>query len=359
MPQSRGGDGSETMANANAAVAGDPQDDLAPGSNTPLTEREAADGIESLLGDDLLIADPAHKDGDDEEPHEPDPLGEDEEDAEENADTEDDGSPEPGTAGKYVASNAKYKLSDGTEITVGELARNNLFQRDYSKKTEEVAREREVVTQEKAEIAQVSQKLREEREFLIWYAEQNIPKPPAFPSVPASQDPMAHLQYAEDKRRYDVMAESWRAFKAGQAQDEQRKTGETQAEAQKRAATEVAALFDAIPVLKDQKKATAFFDALEKGAAEHYKLTQNQIADALKTDHRYGLILRDALAYRRAKAQAPAVQKELAAKPRLVRSGGQRSDPGQQVRRSIQKTTERLRQTGSMADGISAIEQLL
>lgn len=346
------------MANAAQVVADPP--DLAPDNDVPLTEKQAATDIESLLTDDLLgnDADPAPKEGDKTtKPREPDPLGEDEEDPGKDAGQDEDGSPET-TGGKYVAANAKFKMADGKEITVGELARNNLFQSDYSRKTEELAREREVISKKDAAIAELLNTVEEERKFLRWHAEQNIPQRPAAPTNSPEQDPMAWLKYQAAMENYGKMVNAWQAFKNGEAQAAERKAGETQQQAMVRAQREVGALFEAIPILKDEKKATAFFDAIEKGAAEYYRFTQTEIAEALKQDHRYGLVLRDALAYRRAKTKAPEVQKELTRIPKLVR-GSARQAEGQQVRNSIRKTTERLRDNPSLENGALAIEQLI
>ncbi len=100
----------------------------APEAGKPLTENEAVDSIADLLGDDLeATPDPKADKDEEDEPASKDPLGDDEEDVEtDKGDDEDDGPQDSATAGKYVSAQAKYKLADGTEITVGELARNNL-----------------------------------------------------------------------------------------------------------------------------------------------------------------------------------------------------------------------------------------
>lgn len=345
--------------------AADQVDDVAelppkePANVTALSQKDAAADIEDILGDDLQIEDPAPDDEDKTaEDVETDPLGlDDAEDVGKEDDEDEDGPQEATAAGQYVSPKAKYKLADGTEITVGELARNNLFQRDYSQKTEETAREKAEYLSRKAEIDQVSQKVSEEREFLIWFAEQNVPKVPTAPIDP--NDPMAEIEYARAMRQYNLMAESWRAFKNGQQQDEQRKAGETQAEANKRGQKEVSTLFEKIPMLKDNKKAKTFFDTLETAGAEHYGLTQDEIATATKQDHRYILILRDALAHRRAKAAAPQLQKELAKKPVTVKGSAQRGSQQQVQQRSKKQASDELRATGSMRAGIAAIEALI
>lgn len=322
-----------------------------------LSQKDAASDIEDILGDDLLPADPKADDEDKTADEPADPLADEQdsaEDVEEDDDAAEDGSSRPG---QYVSPKGKYKLSDGTEITVAELARNNLYQRDYSQKTEALSREKDEFAAEKTATSQLAQTVSEERKFLIWFAEQNVPKAPEPPADP--NDYVAEIEYARQKRAYDTMVESWRAFKAGEQQETERKTGETSAQARKRQQKEVQTLFDKVPMLKDGKKAQAFFDTLAEAGAKYYGFTQDEIANSAKSDHRLILALRDAAQYRRAKEKAPAVQKELTRKPVTVKGSAQRGSPQQMQQRSKKQATERLRETGSMRDGIAAIEALI
>ena len=330
----------------------------APETGKPQSVSEAADSIADLLGGDLEeTPDPKAKPGEDDEDAS-DPLGDDEDVAGDEADDDADG-PEKATAGKYVSGSAKYKMADGTEITVQELARNSLYQRDYSKKTEEVAREREVITKEKTDVAQLSKTLKEERDYVIWFAETFAPKQP---QVRQDIDPLlAEIEYNRDLRHYQAFAESYRQFKSMQAQDDQRKTGETQQQAAARAKREVGQLFERIKIdpNKEPAKAKAFFEEIEQRGKEFYGLESNQIADLVKSDHRAALVLRDAIRYRKGQATAPKVQEKLKQVPKMVRQPTARIAPDQQQTRALRSTGEKLRQTGSLNDGIAAIEALL
>lgn len=343
------------QAQTEAAVS---EQQTAPDAGKPLTVNEAENSIADLLGADLDTPDPKAKTNEDkDEDAEEDPLGTTEEDVEpETADDTSDGS---GTAGKYVAANAKYKLADGTEITVGELARNNLFQRDYTGKTEEVARERETITKEKAEVAQLSQTLSAEREYVIWFAQTHAPKMPEPPALSAAEDPIGHLQYNEDVRKYQVFAESYRQFTESQKADTERQKGETQAEANKRAAKEVTVLFDKVKIDPQSPKAKQFFDAIEKGASEFYGLNADQIANLAKQDHRTILVLRDAIRAKQNKKAVPEVATKLKTVPKMLRAPTARQAPDQQQARVRTQSGDKLRQTGSMSDGIAAIEALI
>lgn len=326
----------------------------------PMSTAEATDSIAALFGGDPET-DPKTKETEDDEDASKDPLGTEDEDAAKDTEKEEDGSSDDkATAGKYVSGQAKYKMADGTEITVADLARNNLFQRDYSGKTEEVARERAVVTKEKAEVAQLSQTLNEERQYLIWFAENFAPQPPQPPQLGAVDDPVGHLKYAEDLRNYQMFAESYRQFTGAQTQETERLKGETQKEATERARREVGLLYQSIKIdPKDNVKSSAFFTALEKGALEEYKFTSNEVAELAQKDHRWVLVLRDAIRAKRNKTAAPQVQEKLKTVPVMKRAPTARQAPNQQQDRARAASGEKLRQTGSMRDGIAAIEALI
>lgn len=336
--------------------ASDPQ--IAPDEPKPLTEAEGADSIADLLGDDPETDPKTAKD--DKEPASKDPLGpDDEEEVGETATEEDDGS--KATAGKYVSGNAKYKLADGTEITVSELARNNLYQRDYSKKTEEVARERETITKLKTETDQLSHQLQDWRQFHLWYSQNFVPQAPQPPTVPFAQDPIAHGEYREAVDRYNAMVNAYQQFRAADEVETKRKGETTTKEANDKAVKEISALYQRLKLdpQKDQSKANAFFQKLAEGAREFYELDEPTIAAATKQDHRFILILRDAIRARQNKKAAPEVEKTLKALPRMTRQPTARVPGNQRREQASTQTREKLQRSGSMNDGAAAIEALL
>lgn len=333
----------------------------APESGKPLTTKEATDSIADLLGDDPEILDPKAKQAaeDEDDDASKDPLGSEDEDVD--AETGDDKGDAPESGGKFVAATAKYKLADGTVISVGDLARNNLYQRDYSQKTEALAKERQGFEAKAKEVDQLSRHTSEERQYLIWFAENFAPKPPQPPAGSPTDDPIGHLTFNEEARRYQAFGESYRQFKTAQDQEGQRKTGETQQEAAKRAQSEVSTLFQRIKIdpQREPAKAKAFFEAIESGAKELYGLEPSQIADLVKSDHRAALVMRDAIRYHKNKSAAPKVQEKLKQVPRMLRAPTARTAPNQQQERALRSSGERLRQTGSLKDGIAAIEALI
>lgn len=327
---------------------------------TPLTQKDAAADIEDILGDDLEHApNPGGKDGkaDKADDEDEDPLGLSTAEDVDKTDDEDnkDGSA-AADAGKYVSPRAKYKLADGSEITIGDLARDHLYQRDYTFKTQELEREKEASKAEVEKASQLARTVSEEREFLIWFAERHVPKQPAAPS---GDDPMGEIEYGRQLRAYQEMVGAWQQFKFGQQQSTEQQKSETVKQTEARQRKEVQTIIDKIPMLKDGKKADAFFTALVDGGSKHYGLTREEIANAAKTDHRMILALRDAIAMRNAREKAPAIQKELAKKPVTVRGSAQRGAQQQMDSRSKRNTTEELRKNPTMRNGIAAIEALI
>lgn len=330
-----------------------------PDVTTPQTYDEQVEDISNLLGDpetDLPEDDQDEAAATTEEADEVDPLFADEEEAED-VGTEDaeapDGSDEPEIkGGRFAPDSAKVTLDDGTVITVADLKRNNLFQRDYTKKTTELTAEREQVTALKSEVDQYAQSLNQSREYLAWYAETHLPKDPGRFAGDPVRDPVAYMQWQQQRDTYLEHQQAYQTFQQQKADDDQRKSGETQKQAQARIKREQEALVKALPILKDPVKGQEAWNTLVRGATEHYGFSAEEVNGLI--DHRMPLVLRDALAYRRIKAAAPKVQEKVR-QPAPVRPGKRaptdtRETQGRQVR------SERLRNSGRFEDGVAALQ---
>jgi len=339
------------MANDNN-LSGEPGPDV----TTPQSYDEQIEDISDLLDDpetdpveeleDSEAAKPTPEDDDD-------PLGlEVEAEDVDEADAEDpDGSEEPEIkGGRFAPDSAKVTLEDGTVITVADLKRNNLFQRDYTKKTTELSAEREQITALKSEVDQDAQQLSQFREYATWYAENFLIKQPTPPAT--EDDFVGWHNYRLEMDKYNAHAQAYQAFQEQQQVEEQKKTGETQKQAKTRFAHERDALLKAMPVLKDPVKGKATWDAIVSGASEHYGITAQEVNTV--GDHRMLVALRDALAYRRIKAKAPQVQAQVAQKPAM--KPGKRAAPNAAISKERQVRSERLRNSGSFEDGIAALQ---
>jgi hypothetical protein len=266
---------------------------------------------------------------------------------------ETDGSDEPEIkGGRFAPDSAKVTLDDGTVITVADLKRNNLFQRDYTKKTTELTAEREQITSLKSEVDQYAQSLNQSREYLAWYAETHLPKDPGRFAGDPVRDPVAYMQWQQQRDTWLEHQQAYQTFQQQKADDDQRKSGETDKQTRDRIKREQDALIKALPILKDPVKGQEAWNTLVRGATEHYGFSAEEVNGLI--DHRMPLVLRDALAYRRIKAAAPKVQEKVRqAAP--VRPG-KRAAPDARENKGRQVRSERLRNSGSFEDGVAALQ---
>lgn len=260
-----------------------------------------------------------------------------------------DGSEEP-AGGRFVSGDAKFRLSDGTVISVADLARNNLFQRDYTRKTTELKQEESALHEAKSKVGEVAQALAQQRDFLLSAAQAFLPKAPDRSMM--ETDPFGYVQA---KAAYDEQMQVISQLHY-QKQSETGRMTEAQKEqmAQKRQA-EASRLLEAVPEWKDQKVYSAFWnDAVETMAEYGFTPEELQATD----DHRMYLAMRDLARYRKARKQAPKVQQDLKNAPKLL-TGGKRMDPKAKISREAQGRSEALRKTGSFEAAVAALEDFV
>jgi len=284
---------------------------------------------------------------------EDDPLGFDveAEDAE-TVDAEDpDDQPEI-VGGRFAPDTAKVTLDDGTVITVSELKRNNLFQRGFTEKTQALAQERSSFETERQQVTEYAQSLNQSRDYLAWYAENFLPPAPQpFAGDPRS-DPVGYLEWTASRDKWAAHTQAFQQFQQQQQHEEQQRSGETNRKAQAHLQVEFGHLLDRMPVLKDPARRQVTWKAMVDGAQKHYRMTEEEVSTI--GDHRIVLALRDALAYHRIKAAAPQVQAKVAQKPAM--NNGRRAATTAGVAKQRQARSERLRATGSLEDGIAALQ---
>jgi hypothetical protein len=273
-------------------------------------------------------------------------------DEEEVADEEEPG-PDP-AAGRFVSGDAKFKLSDGTVISVADLARNNLYQQDYTRKTQEhseVVRDFEAKREKVGEIAQA---LVQQRDFLLSAAQQFLPQPPDRAMLDPNSQKYDPIGFTHAKAEYDDrMAVVTQLHQQRQA-EQGRMTQEQQEEQKQYRAREAEKLFEAIPEFRDRKVYGQFWnDAVEVMA--DYGFSQEELDAA--GDHRFYRVMRDVVKYRKALKAAPQVKQDIQSKPALIK-GGKRMDPKAKISRDVQTRRERLRSTGSFEASVAALMDL-
>lgn len=325
---------------------------------------DAVSSIEDIIGDDYLDdpetdndeADDARTagdadDSDDEGEDNSDPDdSEDDDDEPDDPDSETDDEEGDGPSsdkGRFVADNAKVRLGDGTVTTIAELKAGALRQGDYTRKTQELAREREQAQAVRQQVSQRAQQLDEQIAQVSWVLEQFQPQVP-----PRGSDPEALDLYHQQKAQYDQLAQGWSAEleKRQKAAEEH-----TVRQMQQRTQEEQAKLLQAVPQLADPSKRQAFYAEAVKVAAD-YGIGENELQSII--DHRFFLALRDLMKFRRAQAQAPKAKEVLRDKPRMNK-GRKRSNPKATQRRHMREQLGELRKTGSRELGRSIIENLI
>lgn len=255
-----------------------------------------------------------------------------------------------------ITDDTEVELEDGTKISIGQLKRNNLFQRDYSKKTEELARFKEA---EEAKIqalrSEAENEIRQQREFILGYAQQFMPQPPSKAMIDEKSPDYDPIGYSIEKARYDEQMQHLQSIW-------QQKEQETQAEQQRQAeeakafvAEQQQKLLAVLPHLKDEARREAFRKDVKDIGIGLYGVTEQEVNQI--NDHRFMRILHDAIQYQKAKAKAAAVQKQVAAKPKLVQQ--QRMAPQAVQERDRQGRFAQLRKEGSIDAAAKAIEALL
>lgn len=336
-----------------------PASDLPSGTaeDSALSFNDGADAIANLLddsGDPKLVKQVEAKE-EAETPEETDEVEAVDADAPEDEEAEEPDGSEPLKGGRFAPDTAKVTLEDGTVITVAELKRNNLFQRDYTRKTTELKQEKETFSEYQTQMGQLAQSLAQQRDFLFQAAQRVIPKAPERAMLdPASQsfDPIG---YTQQKAEYDEQMQMLNQLNYQQQAERGRMTEEQKVAANKQRAEEWSRLSEAVPEFKDRKTYERFWgDAVETMAAK-YGFSEQEVSDTI--DHRFYIAMRDLVDYHRIKKLAPKVRQEIEAKPRII-PGARRMDPKGKISREAAQRSDQLRKNGTFDAGIAALMDL-
>lgn len=334
-------------------------DNNLPGDPGPVDDagsiETAAEGIADLLEDpetDLPEGSEDATAGPDDQDDPDIDVSEDVED-EEDADDPDGSDPEI-KGGRFAPDSAKVTLEDGSVITVAELKRNNLFQRDYTGKTQALSEERKQFDERKSAVDQQAQSLAQLAERLTAFGQRYLPTPPDPPTDP--NDYVGWHNYRMQKDAFDEAISSFNGIVVEQNRLTQGQQFEQQDQDRQAWANEAARLVEQDQFFSDPKKVQAFFDDAVSMGDAWGGLTAEEIG-GLRT-HKAFLVLRDAVRYRKALAKSAGVQKQVQAKP-VVQPGGRRADPKARQSAARQARSEQLRKSGTIDDAAASIADLL
>lgn len=261
------------------------------------------------------------------------------------ADEETDEEPES-DQGRFVASNGKVRLPDGSVSTIADLIQGNLRDRDYRQKTMETAELRKSFESQSSSLKERETQLEQYSTYLTDLLKSVVPEMPG-PEMLAS-DPQGYLTQR-------AQAEQWQQHLAYLDSQRQQTAQERQAEAQKqqseKATTEWNALLGKVPAFKDKAKWDAFAKDANKFGAD-YGFTPEELR-GLAFDHRQITVLRKAILWDKLQASKPKVQQKVEGRP-PVQKGGKRLNPAEHRARAGSEALTKARATGSVEDVTAA-----
>lgn len=272
------------------------------------------------------------------------------------AQDEDPDGPDSKSSG-YVADDAKVKLEDGTETTVAELRKGSLRQADYTRKAMAIADKEKAIETEAQQVKSLQAQLQQQSDLINKVASQFMPKPPDPALADPNSDRYDPLSYQAMRVAYDNQIGELQRFFAGDNALKAKSQQEQEHKAKQKRTDEWNALAERVPAFRDPKTAQPsdtfkkfWSDAVKIGA--EYGLKPEEMQGI--TDHRYYLFMRDAVAYRRAKAKKADARAKGEGKPPVI-AGSKRRDAGDHRARDSNAAMDRLKQTGSLRDGVAAL----
>lgn len=262
------------------------------------------------------------------------------EDDAENADED-----EPEDSELITDDKRKVKLDDGTVITVGELKRGNLREDNYTRKTQAVAAVEAEVNTYRATLSQYEQQLAAARDLNIRILEQRMPQRPSADML--ATDPLGYIQA---ERQYNDMVAEYQQLQAQGHQEREYQAYLANIENQKTLARETEALISKAPEFADASKKDALAREMLPIAAA-YGFSPEEFGNI--RDHRLVLALRDLSRLKKLSGATQKVAAKVQDRP-PVQTGAKRLGPGQQQTRASDAAMNRLKQTGSLQDGVKA-----
>ena len=242
---------------------------------------------------------------------------------------------------------------EGKPVTLDELTKGYLRQSDYTRKTTELATQRQAIAAEAAQ----TQQMREQ------YA-QALNEASALIKQLEPAEPDWNALYQADPGQYAAAREMWRSYKEQQAVIEQQKqitAQHTSAEQAKAAREFVQAqsgkLIEALPAWKDPK-----VKATEQAQIREFAKSRGFSDEELNTiaDHRAIVMLREAMLFSKtqaAKANLKPNGERPASKVKPATPGSQATKPNSASAQT--QARQRLVKSGKVADAASALELLM
>jgi hypothetical protein len=253
--------------------------------------------------------------------------------------------------GRFVASNGKVRLPDGTVSTVADLIQGNLRDRDYRQKTMETAELRKSFESQSTAVKEREQQLEQQSKYVTDLIRSILPEAPD-PAMANPQSPTYDpARYIAEKAAYEQWGQHLAYLDSQQQQTAQQRQAEAQKQQAERAEREWNALTEKVPAFKDKAKWEAFASDANKFGAQ-YGFTPEELR-GLAYDHRQITVLRKAILWDKLQASKPKVQQKVEGRP-PVQKGGKRLNPAEHKARQGNEALTRLKQSGTVEDAAAA-----
>ena len=262
-------------------------------------------------------------------------------------DEDDDGSPAEEAGSFFAGDSAKVRLADGSVTTIAELKKGNLLHADWTRKSMAVAEERKAVEARQQHVHALESELQQQRETVAAFAQFLLPRRPDPQMLEAGDVVGYNLATDAYNRQMEVLGRlnaDYQAFQQRQQVEQHDRFSQIRRH-------EAEQLFERAGDLANPDNYARFWNEAIR-AGEHYGYSPDELAAV--NDHRQYLILRDALAYRRIKARNGHANAKAQGKPPVI-NGDRRRSQGEQQRRTANEAMARLKQTGSLRDGVAAL----
>lgn len=247
-----------------------------------------------------------------------------------------------------------YTTAEGDEVTLEELKRGHLRQADYTRKTQELAEQRNEVAAEREGIQQHNVALAQHLNLALNVIEPELAQ---YANVNwqqlAAEDP---YEYAEHQAKFQQAQARYAQIQEAAAASLQQHKAQQSAAYEAKKAEEAKALMLAIPDLADPKKGRALSEKIKEYGRSTVGLSDEEAGNLM--DHRLVLVMNKARLYDEMVESAGTVRKKkrtVKGPKRTVRAGTPMSK-GEKQAKSRKAADQRLKKTGS-AD--AAVDWLL
>lgn len=265
------------------------------------------------------------------------------EDSESEQDEAEDGDQPRDAQGRFISPDAEVKRRDGTAVTVKELLDSEFRQSDYTRKTQDMARDRDELKSERERSNQTAQELNQQLQTLQAWVSASKPQPPS------DTNPLAFIEYQRQEKAWE-QGQEWLA--SNQKQFEEAQKAQYEEAERKYLAKEETQLVEKFPAMADPAKKETFKAEMAKFLAP-YGYSAEDVKNA--TDHRAILIARDLMRAKRLQAKAGQTKQKVEGKPKMVtktRRGPSAESKNKQVR------AERLKERGHFDDAVAVLADM-